>query len=329
LYGLAVPTGVNSRTGIGGLTLGGGVGWLVRKHGLTCDNVLSFEVVTAEGELITASASSNPYLFWALCGGGGNFGIVTSFLFRAHPVSMVLGGLLIYPRDQAPSVMRHYREFMKSAPDELTAYAGLLSTPDGTPAVGVLPCYSGDIADGERLLKPLRAFGTPMVDAIQPMPYLTMQTLLEDAFPDNVHNYWKSTFVKELSDAALDVIIEHANRMQSPHSAVVVEMYGGAVGRVGPADTAFAQRRTPYNVGITAQWSNPAEAATHIAWARALAHALEPFSSGGTYLNFIGDENPDAIRAAFGSNYPRLAQLKAKYDPTNFFSINQNVMPAS
>jgi FAD/FMN-containing dehydrogenase len=328
LHGLAVPAGVVSRTGIAGLTLGGGVGWLVRKYGLTCDNVLACEVVTAQGELVTASDESHADLFWGLRGGGGNFGIVTSFLFRAYPVSTVLGGLIIHARDQAGAVLRHHRDFMASAPEELTAYAALISTPDGTPAVGVVACYCGDLKEGERVLKPLRSFGTPILDAIQPLPLPAMQKLLDDAFPDGTYNYWKSTFVKKLTDAAIDVIIEHGNRAQSSLSGVVIEYYGGAAGRVGHADTAFAQRQAEYNVGIMAQWTSAAENDTHIAWTRGLSDALKPHSSGGYLLNFLSEESPDTIRAAFGSNYPRLVELKAKYDPTNFFSLNQNVKPA-
>jgi hypothetical protein len=327
LHGLAVPVGVVSRTGIAGLTLGGGVGWLVRKYGLTCDNVLSCEVVTAEGAIVTADADTNADLFWGLRGGGGNFGIVTSFLYRAHPVSAVLGGLIIYARDQAGAVIRHYRAFMASAPEELTAYAGLISTPDGKPAVGVIACYCGDLTEGERVLKPLRAFGSPILDAIQPMPFPAMQKLVEGSFPDGTYNYWKSTFLKELSDEAIDLIIEHANRAQSPLSGVVIEFYGGAAGKVGHADTAFTQRQAEYNVGITAQWTDAAESEKHIGWARDLWDALKPYSSGGYLLNFLSDENPDAIRAAFGSNHARLVELKTKYDPTNFFSLNQNVVP--
>jgi FAD/FMN-containing dehydrogenase len=327
-YGLAVPAGVISRTGIAGLTLGGGVGWLVRKYGLTCDNLLSCEVVTAAGEVLTASAESNADLFWGLRGGGGNFGIVTSFLYRAYPVATVLGGLLIYPRDHARAVLHHYRDFMAKAPEELTAYAGLLFTPDGTPAVGVIACYCGDAAEGERVLKPLRSFGTPLLDAIQPMPFPAMQTLIDDAFPDGTYNYWKSTFVRKLSDEAIDLIIAHGNRMRSPLSSIVIEFYGGAAGRVAPGATAFAQRQAEYNVGIMAQWASPGEADTHIAWARGLSDALAPHSSGGYLLNFLSEESSDTIRAAFGSNYARLVELKNKYDPTNFFSLNQNVKPA-
>jgi FAD/FMN-containing dehydrogenase len=328
-FGLAVPAGVVSRTGIAGLTLGGGVGWLVRKHGLTCDNALSFEVVTAEGRLLTASTDENPDLFWALRGGGGNFGVVTSFLFRAHPVATVLGGLIVHARDQARDVIRHYRDFMAAAPDDLTAYAAMVTTPDGHPAVAVIPCYCGDLAEGERVIGPLRKFGSPLMDAVQPMPFPVMQRILDDAFPDGTRNYWKSTFVRELSDSAIDVIVDHANRMRSPLSAVVIEFYGGAASRIGASETAFAQRQAQYDIGFMAQWTDPAEDDVHVAWARDMSDALKPFSSGGYLLNFLSEESPDTIRAAFGANYPRLAEVKKKYDPTNFFSVNQNIRPAA
>jgi FAD binding domain/Berberine and berberine like len=328
VHGLAVPAGVVSRTGIAGLTLGGGVGWLVRKYGLTCDNLLSCELVTAEGTVLTANDETNADLFWGLRGGGGNFGVVTSFLYRAHPVSTVLGGLIVHARDQAGAVLRHYRDFVASAPEDLTAYAGLVSTPDGTPAVAVIVCYCGDLAEGERVLKPLRGFGASLLDAVQPMPFPAMQKLLDDAFPDGTYNYWKSTFVKELTDGAIDLIVEHANRAQSPLSAVVLEFYGGAAGRVENAATAFAQRQAEYDVGIMAQWTDAAGSGRHIAWARDLSDALKPYSSGGYLLNFLSEEeSPDTIRAAFGSNHARLVELKNKYDPTNFFSLNQNIKP--
>jgi FAD/FMN-containing dehydrogenase len=327
LHGLVVPAGVVSRTGIAGLTLGGGVGWLVRKYGLTCDNLLACEVVSADGEVVIADAERNADLFWGLRGGGGNFGIVTSFLFRAHPVSTVLGGVILYPRDQATALLRHYRTFIASAPEELTAYAGLLSTPEGTPAAGVIVCYCGDAAEGQRVLQPLRAFGQPMVDAVQPMPFPAMQKLLDDAFPDGTFNYWKSTFLEELSDAAIDVLVEHANRASSPLSAVVLEFYGGAATRIGQGETAFAQRRAEYNAGIMAQWTDPAESDRHTAWARETWDALQPFSSGAYLGNFASDEAPQAVRQAFAGNLARLAELKQRYDPTNFFSLNQNVTP--
>jgi FAD/FMN-containing dehydrogenase len=328
-FGLAVPAGVVSRTGIAGLTLGGGVGWLVRKYGLTCDNVLSFEVVSAEGKLLTASAEENTDLFWALRGGGGNFAVVTSFLFQAHPVTSVFGGMIVHARDQARDVIRHYRDFMVSAPEELTAYAALITTPDGHPAVAVVPCYCGDPAEGKLVLRPLREFGSPLMDAVQPMPFPVMQKLLDAAFPDGTHNYWKSDFVKELSDEVIDLIVAHANRMKSPLSAVVIEYYGGAAGRIGLSDTAFAQRQAEYDIGFMAQWTDAAETDVHVAWARDMAEAIRPHASGGHLLNFLGEESLETIRAAFGANYPRLAQVKKKYDPTNFFSINQNIKPAA
>lgn len=327
-FGRAVPVGVVSRTGIAGLTLGGGVGWLVRKYGLACDNLLSCEVVTAEGDIVTASADENADLFWALRGGGGNFGIVTSFLFRTHPVSTVLGGLIVHPRDRARDVIRHYRDFMVSAPGELTAYAGLITSPDGQPVVGVIVCYCGDLAEGERVLKPLRQFGPPVMDAVQPMPFPAMQKLLDDAFPDGTQNYWKSTFLKALSDPAIDVIVEHANKMESPLSGVVIEYYAGAAGRTGAGETAFAHRQAEYDIGFMAQWTDPSENDKHMAWARNMAEAMKPHSSGAYLLNFLSEEDADTIKAAFGANYPRLAQVKKKYDPTNFFSVNQNIQPA-
>src|ERR1700746_3919325 len=212
VFGLAVPAGVISKTGVGGLALGGGVGWLVRKYGLTCDNVLSFNIVTADGEPLVASTDENQDLFLALRGGGGNFGVVTSFEFRVHPVGTVLGGLVIYPRERAVEVLRFYRDFTQSAPEELTVYAALLHTSEGMPAVAVIACYCGDLTEGEQALTPLRNFSSPVVDTIKPMPFPQMQTLLDTAFPDGNHNYWKSTFLHELSNDAIDVLVEHANR---------------------------------------------------------------------------------------------------------------------
>ncbi len=248
LFHLAVPAGVVSKTGIAGLTLGGGVGWLVRKYGLTCDNVLSFDIVTADGQPRVASATENEDLFWALRGGGGNFGVVTSFEFRAHPVSTVLGGLVLYPRDHAVEVLRFYRDFTQSAPEELTAYVALLHTPDGIPAVAVIACYCGDLTEGEKVFKPLRAFGSPMADLIQPIPFPQMQTLLDAGFPDGNQNYWKTTFLRDLSDDAIGILVDHANRATSPLSAVVIEYDGGAASRVGVSETAFAQRQAQYSV---------------------------------------------------------------------------------
>jgi hypothetical protein len=327
-FGLAVPAGIVSRTGIAGLTLGGGVGWLMRKFGMTIDNVLSFEVVTADGKILTASASENEDLFWALRGGGGNFGVVTSFEFRAHPVETVLGGLVVHPRAAAVEVLRFFRDLMHSAPDELTAYTALLHAPDGAPVVGVIPCYCGDIAEGERVLKPLRALGSPIFDTIAPLPFPAMQSSLDALFPDGNHNYWKSSMHRELSDAAISVIVDQAEKMSSPLSMIVVEHYGGAASRVGGAETAFPHRHLLWDVIIGAQWTNPAESSHQRAWARGAADGLRPFSSGAYLVSALDQEPDEIINAAFGINLPRLATIKSKYDPTNFFRVNQNIKPA-
>ncbi len=328
-FGLAVPTGVISKTGIAGLTLGGGVGWLVRKHGLTCDNALSFDLVRANGKPIVASATRNKDLFWALRGGGGNFGVVTSFEFQLHPVATILGGMVVHPRDKAVEVLRFYRDFVESAPQELAVYTVLMTTPDGVPAIAMAACYCGDLAEGERVLQPLQTFGTPLLDAIQPMPFPQMQTLLDDAFPSGNHNYWKSAFLPKLTDEAIAAIVEHANRAASPLTGIAIEYYGGAASRVGNTDTAFAHRAAEYDIAVLTQWTDPAESDQHIEWTRSLARALEPLASGAVLLNFLGeDADRKDIKAAFGANYERLQAVKKKYDPKNFFRVNQNIEPA-
>jgi FAD/FMN-containing dehydrogenase len=329
VYGRATPLGVVSKTGIAGLTLGGGVGWLSRKYGLACDNVVSFEIVTADARVLRVSADEHPDLFWALRGGGGNFGVVTSLEYRLHPVSTVLGGLIVHPRDRAVEMLQFFRDFTRDAPDELATYAALLHTPDGTPAAALAVCYTGDMDEGQRVLAPARAFGPPLADAVQPMPFPQMQTLLDGAVPDGQQNYWKSAFLESLSDDALRTIVGHANDATSPLTAVLVEQYGGAASRVGATDTAFGHRLSEYDLGILTQWSDPAENARHIAWTRAFADAMTPYQTGGYLLNFLGDEGAETIKAAFGPNYARLAEVKAKYDPTNFFRVNQNVLPAA
>jgi FAD/FMN-containing dehydrogenase len=277
--------------------------------------------------VVTASASENDDLFWALRGGGGNFGVVTSFEFRAHPVHTVLGGLLLYPRHVAADVIRHFRDFMQSAPDELTAYSALLHGPDGTPLVAVIACYCGDLAEGERVLKPLRAFGSPVMDAIQPLPFPAMQSLLAASFPDGNQNYWKSTLQSELSDDAIAAIVAHGNRMSSPLSALVVECYGGAAGRVANDATAFPHRDLPWDILFIAQWTDPAETTVHRDWARAGEEVLRPFSANAHLLSALDVEAEEVINTAFGPNLPRLAAVKKKYDPTNFFRVNYNIRP--
>ena len=325
VFGLAVPCGIVPKTGIGGLTLGGGVGWLIRKYGMSIDNLLSAQVVTADGKVLTASASENDDLFWALRGGGGNFGVVTSLEFQAHAVTTVLGGLLLYPREMAVDVIRHFRDYMASAPDELTAYAVLLHGPDGSPLVGVIPCFCGDVTDGERILQPLRRFGSPILDGIQAMPFPVMQSLLGPSFPDGNHNYWKSTLQHELPDDAISAIVEHSNRLGSPLSFVVLEYYGGAAGRVPSDATAFPHRTLPWDILFIAQWTDPAQTNMHRDWARSGEEILRPFSQNAHLLSALDVESEEVIKTAFGPNLTRLAAIKRKYDPTNFFRVNQNI----
>ncbi len=327
-FGLAVPSGVVPKTGIAGLALGGGVGWLIRKYGMTIDNLLSCQIVTADGKVRTASAIENEDLFWGLRGGGGNFGVVTSLEFRAHPVHTIVGGLIIYPRDAAVDVMRHFRDVVETAPDELTAYAACLHTPDGSPVVAVAACYCGAASDAQRVLEPLRTFGSPIADTIQAMPFPAMQSLFGPSFPDGNHNYWKSSLLANVSDGAITTIVEHANRMTSPLSAVIVEYYGGAAGRVANDATAFPHRDLPWDVVIVGQWTDPAETPRHREWARATDEALRPFSGGAHLLGALDVEPEDVINSAFGRNLPRLATVKRTYDPTNLFRVNQNIRPA-
>jgi len=329
VFGLAVPSGIVAKTGIGGLTLGGGVGWLIRKYGMSIDNLLSAQVVTADGKVLHASAAENNDLFWALRGGGGNFGVVTTFDFQAHELTTILGGLLLYPRSMAVDVIRHFRDYIASAPDELTAYAALLHGPDGTPLVGVIPCFCGDLAGGERILQPLRRFGSPVLDGIQAMPFPAMQSLLGPSFPDGNHNYWKSTLQRELPDDAISAIVEHANSLHSPLSFIVLEYYGGAASRVPSDATAFPHRHLPWDILFIAQWTDPAQTNLHRDWARSGEEKLRPFSQNAHLLSALDVEAEDVIKSAFGANLPRLAAIKKKYDPTNFFRVNQNISPAA
>jgi len=325
-FGLAVPSGVVPKTGMAGLTLGGGVGWLIRKYGMSIDNLLSCEVVTADGRITTASASENPDLFWALRGGGGNFGVVTSFTFRAHPVHTVIGGLLLYPREVAFDVIRNFRDCIEAAPEELTAYAALLHAPDGMPVVGIAACYCGDDTQADTVLKPFRKFGSPMLDAIQAVPFPVMQSLFEPAFPDGNYNYWKSSLQPKLSDNAIAVVVEHGNAMTSPLSIVVIEYYAGAASRVAKDETACPHRDLPWNIIMAAQWTDPSESASHRDWARGTENALRPFSAGAHFLAAL--DTDDAAATAFGTNLARLSAVKRKYDPRNFFRVNQNIAPS-
>lgn len=323
-YGLVSPTGTVSDTGLAGLTLGAGYGWLNGKYGLAIDNLVGAEVVTADGRVLHASADEHPDLFWALRGGSGNFGIVTSFELRLHPVSQVLGGMLIYPFPRAGEVLRFYREIAAAAPDELTLYAALLTAPDGNQVVGIVPCWCGSLEEGERVLAPIRAFGPPLADLIQPMPYSTMNTLTDEVIPSGFRHYWKQNLLRELSDDALDTIIDHVTRVVSPRTVVLIDHVHGAARRVAPTATAFPHRDAPHGLVMLSMWDDPANDEANIHWTRELAAATRPFATGGAYVNEAWDEKPGA---AFGVNYERLVTIKNRYDPANLFRHNTNIAP--
>jgi FAD/FMN-containing dehydrogenase len=333
-FGLATVGGTVSTTGIAGLTLGGGFGWLTRQHGLVCDNLLSADVVTADGRFLHASAEENADLFWGLHGGGGNFGVVTSFEYRLHEVGpTILAGPVFHALDDAPALFRAFRETAATAPDALGGMAAMLTSPEGTPLAALVPVWTGPLDEGEAVLRPLRDVGSPVADLVGPMPYRTMQSLFDPAFPPGRRNYWKSGFLRNLDDAAIAVLVEHFRHAPSPYAGFGIELYGGAVGRVGPEATAFPHRTYPFNILIFTAWDDPADDAANMGWGRELWAALQPFAADGVYVNYLGDavvEEPDRVRAAYGpAIYERLAALKRTYDPTNLFCLNQNILPAS
>jgi FAD/FMN-containing dehydrogenase len=339
LFGLATVGGIVTHTGIAGLTLGGGIGWLMRKHGATVDNLLSADVVTAQGEIVTASGEENPDLFWAIRGGGGNFGIVTSFEYRLHPVGpIVLAGPVFHPLEDAPEVLRFYREFIAAAPDELTTIFDLSVAPPlpflpeavhGKPIVMVGACYAGSPDEGAEIVRPLKQFGRPIVDLLQPKPYTALQSMFDPLVPHGWHRYWKSVELPPLTDDAIDTLVEHASAFTSPKSYCIVFQLGGALARVGEDETAYSQRDAAHNVNINAVWTeDDVEGERHVAWAREFFSAMQPHAVGRVYLNFLGDEGADRVRQAYGARqYERLAGLKRTYDPTNLFRMNQNISP--
>jgi FAD/FMN-containing dehydrogenase len=328
-FGLVTTTGNVAGTGLSGLTLGGGLGWFMGKYGLTVDNLLSVDMVTADGRVLRASATEHPDLFWGVRGGGGNFGIVTSFDFQLHPVGPLLAGKVVYPLSRAREVLRFYREYTSSVPDELTAYASLMTTPDGDPAIAINLCSCGSLAAGERLVEPIRKFGSPLVDLIRPKSYLKVLLQADAGAPDGRHYYEKARTLRDLSDEAIETIVDYGAACTSPSSVVLIQHVHGAASRVSPTETAFALREEFYVISILAAWDGgeASQAHRHIAWARACWMALSPFASNGVYVNFLGNEGEERVRAAYGVNYERLVALKNKYDPTNFFSLNQNIRP--
>jgi FAD/FMN-containing dehydrogenase len=328
-HGLATTGGIVPTTGIAGLTLGGGLGYLMRRFGLACDNLLSADVVTADGELLTASAEEHPDLFWGLRGGSGNFGVVTSLEFQLHPVGpTVLGGFVFHPFAQAREVARFYRELTATAPDEMTTYLAFATSPDGDPVVAFIACYSGRLEDGEAVLAPLRGFGSPLADTIGPLPYTEVQAFGAPLYPSGRLNYWKSNFLNDLGDGAIETLINQFAAVPSPMSAVAIEHLGGAVARVDPDATAFGDRSAPYSVVITGEWVDPQESERNIQWVRDCWQAVQPHAKESVYVNYLDTGEEDRVKAAYGASYERLAALKAKYDPANFFRHNHNVRPA-
>ena len=324
-HGLATPLGINSTTGVAGLTLGGGFGWLCSKYGLACDNLLSVDIVTADGRLRTASPLEHPDLFWAVCGGGGNVGIVTSFEYRLHDVWPVLGGSVVFPFAKAKDVLAFYDDFARSCPDELSVNAALWTTADGVPVVGIGVAWCGALDLGERVLRPLHTFETPLADTIAPMRYVDRQRASDGFFPPGRRHYWKAGWQRRLAPAALDVIVEFAARRPSRYTRLSFQQMHGAAARVPPTATAFAHRHDQWEVQMLSQWFNAADDAVNIRWARECYAALEPHLERAVYVNMLGGDETDRVREAYGANYERLAAIKAIYDPANFFRSNQNV----
>jgi FAD binding domain/Berberine and berberine like len=326
--GLATTLGVVSRTGIAGLTLGGGFGHLHAKYGLAVDNLMAVDVVTSDGRLLKASAGENEDLFWGVRGGSGNFGIVTSLEYRLHELGTVFGGAVFYPVAKAREVLRFFRDFSQTIPDELVIQGGAFATPDKMPVFGVAACYCGRPSEGEKVLKPLRTFGPPLADAMTPMSYLQLQSMFDPFFPPGRLTYVKSGFVRSLNDDAVRAIADSAGKSPSPFSfAPFIEHWHGAAARVGIADTAFPHRQHPYNLMFWSNWENPSESERNIQWTRSAWESLRPFLIDASYGNYLSDEGDPSARAAYGPNYDRLVALKNKYDPTKFFRMNHNIKP--
>jgi FAD/FMN-containing dehydrogenase len=336
-FGLATTGGQISTTGIAGLTLGGGLGWLMRKCGLVVDNLLSADVVTADGRLLTVSATENADLFWGLRGGGGNLGLVTSFEYRLHPIGpIVTGGVILHPAERAAEALRFYREYMaKASDDEMVAFAFQSAPPapfvparlHGAPVVGFALCHVGSLEEGQRAVERLRAFGRPLVEQMGPMPYTAVQKMMDEAMPFGRHVYLRSDHLTGLGEDVIQACVQQTAGVTSPLSVAVIIPLGGAVARVGEHDTAFSHRTTPFDIDIFAIWTDPREADRHLAWGRGFGAALQPFSRG-VYINEMGSEGDERIRAAYHpDNYARLVGLKNQYDPTNFWRMNQNIKP--
>ncbi|MEJ8755542.1 FAD-binding oxidoreductase [Pontibacter sp. H259] len=336
-FGLATPTGINSTTGIAGLTLGGGFGWLSRKYGMTIDNLISADIVTAEAQLIKASKELNPDLFWAIRGGGGNFGIVTSFEFQLHPVGPeILSGLIIHPFDDAKQVLQYYREFVAGLPDETAVWVVLRLAPPlpfipatwhGKAVVVLAAFHAGAIAEGERILQPLRSFGNPIADVIGPHTYTIWQQAFDPLLTPGSRNYWKSHNFEILSDKVLDTLIEYIHKLPSPHTEIFIGQVGGQMNRVGKEETAYPHRTANFILNVHGRWETPAEDEVCITWCRDFFRESAKYATGGVYVNFLTEEETERIRAAYGPNFNRLVEVKKQYDLENLFRSNQNIVP--
>ena len=337
-HGLATPVGINSTTGIAGLTLGGGFGWLSRKYGMTIDNLEAAEVVTATGEVVRASAVEHPDLFWALRGGSGNFGVVTRFEFRLHPVGPeVLSGLIVYPISAAKSVLQQYRAFIAKAPEELAVWPVLRQAPPlpflpaevhGKGIIALALLYAGNPKEGEPLIEPLHKFGTPVGAHVGVQPYIAWQQAFDPLLSFGARNYWKSHNLTVLNDGLFDAVIDAVNKLPSPQCEIFFGAIGGATTRPAPDSTAYAHRETQFVMNVHGRWENPDDDQRCIGWARDFFRASTPFASSGVYVNFLTADEGNRIPNAYGPNYPRLAQVKRKYDPNNLFCVNQNIKPA-
>jgi FAD/FMN-containing dehydrogenase len=339
-FGLATPVGINSTTGVAGLTVGGGFGWLSRKHGLTIDNLVAADVVTADGKLLQVSESENSDLFWGIRGGGGNFGIVTSFEYALHPVGPeILSGLIVHPFAEARDVLRYYRDFCAQVPDELTVWAVLRKAPPlpflpeevhGTEVVVLAAMYAGDdMAEGEKALAPLREFGSPIADVIGPNTFVGFQAAFDPLLTAGFRNYWKSHDFAELSDEALDTMIPYVDTLPSPHCEIFIAQMGGATNRVPEDATAYRHRDAEFIMNVHGRWESADEDDRCIGWCRELFEAMIPYSTGGVYVNFMTQEEEKRVKEAYGDSYDRLVALKNKFDPANFFRLNQNIKPGA
>ena len=341
LFGLATPTGIVSKTGLAGLTLGGGFGWLTRKYGFTVDNLSSVDVVTADGQVLHASQEEHPDLFWGIRGGGGNFGVVTSFEYKLHKVGpQVLGGVLLHPIEKAEDLLRFYRNFAESAPEELGSMFVIRLAPPapflpdeihGKPICALVVCYAGDLEEGERVLEPLREFGQPLADKIGPKPYLAVQSMLDEGQPEGNRYYWKSHYLTELREEAIEPLVSYGKTIPTPLSRVALMQLGGAIRSHEEMDMAASYRDAEFVLAINSGWSDPTEDAKLIKWTRDFWSAMQKYSSGGIYVNFVSSsEDPENVQTAYGEDkYQRLAEVKTKYDPDNFFRRNQNIQPES